>query len=135
MEYEVINHMDANEPFWLRLIRIFKEESQQVKVENKDLYIIACKEFIEGEKDLNLINSLNVLEGRLRLSGAADDSLYVMRARMLIMALWSVLEAYEEVKCKNCHNREHANCEFDYLSLPDDFYCGYFAKKKEEEEN
>lgn len=123
-----------DEPFWLRLIKIFKEESRQVKVPNKDLYIIACKGVIEREKDKNLLNSLNALEGRLRRSGAEDDSLYVMRARLLLTAFWSVLEAYEEVKCKNCQNREHADCEFDYLSPQDDFHCGYFVKKKEEKE-
>lgn len=101
-----------------------------MKLKSNNLYIIACKGVIEREKDKNLLNSLNALEGRLRRSGAEDDSLYVMRARLLLTAFWSVLEAYDEVKCKNCQNREHADCEFDYLSLPDDFYCGNFNKKE-----
>ena len=69
-----------------------------MKATINDLDIIAYKGIIEREKDKNLLNSLNALEGRLRRSGAEDDSLYVMRARLLLTAFWSVLEAYEEVK-------------------------------------
>lgn len=51
---------------------------------------------VEQEKRSNLMNSLNVLEGRLKRSGADEDSMYVGRARMALWALQMLLEGYQK---------------------------------------
>lgn len=105
-----------------------------MNLNSDDLDIIAYKGIIEREKDLNIHNSLNVLEGRLRRSGAEDDSLYVARAQMLLIASQRLLEAYEEVKCKNCRDYMDIHCTCNGCCIDEDWFCGDFVKKKEEEE-